>query len=81
MLRSVRQCRLFKEIDRTLRREVYEYLTFLWNTAQFIPCPVKMVATRFGITPTHVLYLVLAWQESRTRDELYAGTPLPTEGD
>lgn len=69
---NVKGTKIFKELDKELVYQVYEYMDWLWNTSGFIPCPIKMIAQKFAITPTHVTYIMLAWRESRMKNEIYA---------
>jgi hypothetical protein len=68
---NVKGTKIFKELDKNLVYEIYEYMDWLWNTSGFIPCPIKLISDKFKITATHVTYIMLAWRESRMKREIY----------
>ena len=52
---------------------VYDELDLLWKTGQFAPSPESRIRRMFPsvhLTPTEVMYLILAWQEDRTMRDL-----------
>ena len=65
---------LLRAIPKDLLYQVYDYLDWLWNNTQFIPCPMALVRSKFSsdspLTDTHVLYIMMAWRESRVTKEL-----------
>ena len=65
---------LLRAIPRELLYQMYDYLDWLWNSTQFIPCPMALVRSKFSseciFTDTHVLYIMMAWRESRVKKEL-----------
>lgn len=65
---NIRKTKIFNQIDRDIRIEVYKYLDFLWDAGAFVPCPMNQVRRKFpGLTFTHILYLILAWHDTQRR--------------
>ena len=72
---NVKNTSIFQELKQEIVYQIYEYLDWLWDTSAFIPCPINGVANKFATTPTHIMYVVLAWRESRMRKQIYDVPP------
>jgi hypothetical protein len=66
-----KKSRVFQEIGKERLFEIYAYLDWLWETSQFVPCPIKLVADKFRLTRTHITLAILAWQRAKVKQELY----------
>ena len=74
-----KKTRIFYEIGKERLFEIYEYLDMLWETSQFVPCPINLVAKKFGLTNTHIMYAILTWREAKLRREIYGTENLKTK--
>ena len=77
---NVRNTRLYADIVRKIGGEeklysAFEELDKYWQTNQFVaPNAVKIIEQLFGdvfLTVTEILYIILAWQESRTTRDMH----------
>jgi hypothetical protein len=68
---NVKGTPLFKELDKELVYQIYEELDLHWNVSGFVPCPIQVIAQKFKLTATQIMYVILAWRESRMKREIY----------
>ena len=64
---TVKRTKLYRDFSQGLLRRAFEFLDDMWNTTEFIPCPIPRMIKKFHKihTPTQALYVIMAWQEQR----------------
>lgn len=63
---NIKITQLYQQLERPLRRRVFNELDTLWNVCKFVPNPIPVICQKNpGLTRTQALYLIMGWQQSK----------------
>jgi len=67
---NITKSRIYQDLG-DLVVQIRADLTLFWATSRFVPNPVNILAQKYAITRTEVLYVMMAWLADEVRRETH----------